>query len=183
MRKYPLLTLLPIILFTILLIVLTGALLRSHEDAGKFADHIGDAVPLTSLGSLPGDGKISQLSFNTKAWLGRPYMVNFFASWCIPCRAEHDSLMQLAAAKIAIVGIAYKDKPETVRAFLTKNGNPFTLIAADNKGHTAIDWGMTGVPETFIIDKDGFIRFHQTGPLTEAIVTQHILPLWRSLAP
>jgi cytochrome c biogenesis protein CcmG/thiol:disulfide interchange protein DsbE len=108
---------------------------------------------------------------------GRPIIVNFWASWCVPCRLEHSTLEALAARKgIALYGVDYKDKPENARAFLSELGNPFGKINQDQEGRVSIDWGVTGVPETFVIDSKGIIRVHYAGPLNDQVVEQLILP-------
>ena len=108
---------------------------------------------------------------------GRPIIVNFWASWCVPCRLEHSTLEALAARKgIALYGVDYKDKPENARAFLSELGNPFGKINQDQEGRVSIDWGVTGVPETFVIDGKGIIRVHYAGPLNDQVVEQLILP-------
>jgi cytochrome c biogenesis protein CcmG, thiol:disulfide interchange protein DsbE len=108
---------------------------------------------------------------------GRPIIVNFWASWCAPCRIEHSTLQALAARKgITLYGVDYKDKPEDGRAFLSELGNPFGKINEDRDGRVAIDWGVTGVPETFVIDSKGIIRVHYAGPLNDQVVERLILP-------
>lgn len=108
---------------------------------------------------------------------GRPIIVNFWASWCVPCRLEHSALQALAARKgITLYGVDYKDKPEDGRAFLSELGNPFGKINEDREGRVSIDWGVTGVPETFVIDSKGIIRVHYAGPLNDQVVEQLILP-------
>jgi cytochrome c biogenesis protein CcmG, thiol:disulfide interchange protein DsbE len=112
---------------------------------------------------------------------GQPTIVNFWASWCTPCREEHATLEALAAQKgIRLYGVAYKDDPEKSRAFLTELGNPFAKIDADHDGRTAIDWGVTGVPETFVVDGSGVIRVHYAGPLTEDVIAKEIMPALKS---
>lgn len=104
------------------------------------------------------------------------YVLNFFASWCPPCRIEHPQLMQLAQEhKIQLVGIAYKDTPKATRAFLQQYGNPYVATYSDPKGIGAIDYGLVGVPETFIV-KQGKIIYHFAGPITESILHAFILP-------
>ena len=108
---------------------------------------------------------------------GRPVIINFWASWCAPCRIEHSTLESLAARNgVTLYGVAYKDDPEKSRAFLTELGNPFGKIDTDRDGRVAIDWGVTGVPETFVVDGKGVIRVHYAGPLTEQLLQQLILP-------
>jgi cytochrome c biogenesis protein CcmG/thiol:disulfide interchange protein DsbE len=98
---------------------------------------------------------------------GKTTVVNVWASWCIPCRQEHPILMELSGdPSIRVVGINYKDNPENARRFLGALGNPFAAVGADENGRAAIDWGVYGVPETFVIAPDGTIRYKQIGPLT-----------------
>jgi cytochrome c biogenesis protein CcmG/thiol:disulfide interchange protein DsbE len=107
---------------------------------------------------------------------GKPVLVNFFASWCLPCKAEHATLAGLAASGVPLYGIAYKDKPENAQRFLTDLGDPYQKIGLDLDGRTAIDFGVYGVPETYILDRDGRIRFRYAGALTDAVLKTEILP-------
>ncbi|MFM2043580.1 MAG: hypothetical protein RLY86_2156 [Pseudomonadota bacterium] len=114
---------------------------------------------------------------------GQVQLVNVFASWCAPCRIEHPVLMRLAKEEgITIHGIAYKDKPEDSRRFLGMLGNPYGRIGLDLEGRAGIEWGITGVPETFIIDKDGRIRWRYQGPLGPTIVEGELMPMLRELS-
>ena len=114
---------------------------------------------------------------------GKPVLVNFFASWCVPCRAEHPVLMRLAREQgVTLYGIAYKNQPENAKAFLDELGNPFARVAQDVTGRTAIDFGLYGVPETYVIDGTGRIRFRQVGPLYPHVLDEQILPLLAELA-
>jgi cytochrome c biogenesis protein CcmG/thiol:disulfide interchange protein DsbE len=108
---------------------------------------------------------------------GHVSLVNVFASWCTPCRAEHAVLNALAQSKrVPIYGIDYKDKHDAALAWIGELGNPYTRIGADD-GRVGIDWGVYGVPETFIVDRNGRVRYKHVGPLTEADVARTILPL------
>ena len=118
-----------------------------------------------------------QSGFSSADLAGHVSLVNTFASWCAPCRAEHPVLNRLAHAKrVPIYGINYKDKAEVALAWIAELGNPYTRIGADD-GRVGIDWGVYGVPETFLVDRDGRIRYKHVGPLTQADVEQTILPL------
>lgn len=96
-----------------------------------------------------------------------PMLVNFFASWCAPCEIEHPVLMGLKGAKVRVVGVAYKDAPPNTQAFLTRMGDPFTTILVDRDGRAGVEFGVTGVPETYVIAKGGKVLAKHTGPLTE----------------
>jgi cytochrome c biogenesis protein CcmG, thiol:disulfide interchange protein DsbE len=110
-------------------------------------------------------------------------LVNVWASWCAPCREEHPLLMQLAHdPRIRLVGIGYKDSPENARRFLGAFGNPFATVGADLSGRTAIDWGVYGVPETFIVGPDGIVRYKHVGPLTQDSIRSELLPVIAALA-
>jgi cytochrome c biogenesis protein CcmG/thiol:disulfide interchange protein DsbE len=109
---------------------------------------------------------------------GHVSVVNFFASWCLPCRMEGAELMKLSGQSgFALYGVAYKDKPDASEGFLAATGNPFAAIVTDLQGLTGIDWGVTAAPETFVIDGKGVIRFkYNVGPLTPEVVQQQLLP-------
>jgi cytochrome c biogenesis protein CcmG/thiol:disulfide interchange protein DsbE len=108
---------------------------------------------------------------------GRPVIINFWASWCVPCRLEHSTLEALSRREgITLYGVDYKDEPEKARAFLSELGNPFGKINQDKDGRVAIDWGVTGVPETFVVDSKGIIRLHYAGPLTDEVLQRLVLP-------
>lgn len=95
-----------------------------------------------------------------------PILVNFFASWCAPCEVEHPQLMALKAQGVTVVGIAYKDAPANTQAFLTRLGDPFSLKLVDRDGRAGLEFGVTGVPETYLVGSDGVIIAKHTGPLT-----------------
>lgn len=97
-----------------------------------------------------------------------PVVLNFFASWCAPCEIEHPVLMGLRGQGIRVVGIAYKDAPPNTQAFLTRLGNPYATALVDRDGRAGVEFGVTGVPETYVIGRDGIVLAKHTGPLDEA---------------
>jgi cytochrome c biogenesis protein CcmG/thiol:disulfide interchange protein DsbE len=103
-------------------------------------------------------------------------LVNFWASWCGPCRAEHPYLSGLAEEGVPVIGINYKDAPAQAKGFLAEMGDPYTRIGADDTGRTALDWGIYGVPETFVIDADGKILLRFPGPLDPMTIEKRIRP-------
>jgi cytochrome c biogenesis protein CcmG/thiol:disulfide interchange protein DsbE len=114
---------------------------------------------------------------------GRPALVNVFASWCIPCRAEHPVFMRLAReGRVAVYGIAYKDRAADASNWLRSLGNPYAAIGHDESGRVAIDWGVYGVPETYVVDAAGNIRFRHVGALTPDVLERAIMPLLTRLA-
>ena len=113
---------------------------------------------------------------------GQVVLVNFFASWCVPCRAEHPVLMALKKRGIVpIYGINYKNKADEARGWLNELGDPYTRLGADENGRVGIDWGITGVPETFVVDGGGRIRYRQWGPIDGKALEEKILPVIRKL--
>ena len=107
------------------------------------------------------------------AYRGQPLLVNFFASWCAPCRAEAPALEHLSN-QISIIGIAYKDRPQDTLQFLEQYGNPFVAIGRDDDGRAGMEWGVYGVPETYLIDRSGQIKWRHAGPLTHDVITTQL---------
>ena len=107
---------------------------------------------------------------------GEVTLVNFWASWCPPCRAEHPKLLQMQAEGIAIVGVNFKDTESAATKYLRDDGNPFAAVGFDPQGRTAIDWGVTAPPETFIVGADGTVLFRYAGPLVGSDYEQRFLP-------
>lgn len=148
-----------------------------REQAGTFDPRgvpsmlIGKTVPHFTL---PGDPGFADTDLR-----GGTVLVNFFASWCVPCIEEAAVLMDLHRAGVRLFGIAYKDKPAATDAFLARRGNPFTRLGRDAPGRVAIDWGVTGVPETYLIDPSGTVRWRWTGAMTPAIVSTELQPMLR----
>ena len=116
----------------------------------------------------------NQAKLALDAYRGQPLLVNFFASWCAPCRAEAPALEHLSN-QIGIVGIAYKDRPQDIREFLQQYGNPFVEIARDDDGRAGMAWGVYGVPETYLIAPSGQIKWRHAGPLTRDVITTQLL--------
>ncbi|OYW93395.1 MAG: thiol:disulfide interchange protein [Caulobacterales bacterium 32-67-6] len=126
---------------------------------------VGQPIPETVLPMLTGDtAGPSNLDLKT-AGVGRPMLVNVFASWCAPCRIEHPKLLALKARGIAVVGVAYKDEPVATRVFLDELGDPYSMVLVDREGRAGLDLGISGVPETFAVDALGRITAKQSGPL------------------
>ncbi|WP_299967315.1 DsbE family thiol:disulfide interchange protein [uncultured Roseobacter sp.] len=107
---------------------------------------------------------------------GQVTLVNFWASWCPPCHAEHPKLLEMAAEGMPIIGVNFKDQERTASGYLEEDGNPFVGVAFDPQGRTAIDWGVTAPPETFILDADGTVLFRFAGPLLGSDYEQRFLP-------
>jgi len=113
---------------------------------------------------------------------GQVWLLNVWASWCVSCRVEHPILMQFSKSKLVpIVGLNYKDKPDEGIAWLKEHGNPYDVSVVDRDGRVGIDWGVYGVPETFVVDKAGVIRYKHIGPVDTAALESKILPLVREL--
>lgn len=139
---------------------------------------IGEKVPEFNLPAVQG----RTLGLSDTDLKGEVSLVNVFASWCTACRAEHPLLMNLAKQNIVPVhGLNYKDKPDDAQQWLDSLGDPYTRTGADIDGRVAIDWGVYGVPETFIVDKEGRIAYKQIGAITQKILDEKILPFIRKL--
>ncbi len=133
---------------------------------------------LPGIEAVPGGGP----GFASAAIRGEPALLNVFASWCAACPQEHPVLTQIAAEGVPVYGLAWKDKPSDSRGWLERWGNPYTAVAADEAGRTAIDLGVTGVPETFIVDKRGRVRYKQIGPISPQVWEATIKPLMAQLS-
>ncbi|MDE2166341.1 MAG: DsbE family thiol:disulfide interchange protein [Alphaproteobacteria bacterium] len=139
---------------------------------------IGKPVPLFSLPPV----KRRALGLSSADLKGQVSLVNVFASWCVACREEHPLLMRMKEEGVVpIHGLNYKDKPEDAARWLDTMGDPYARTGADLDGRVAIDWGVYGVPETYVIDRQGRIAFKQIGPITPEVVKEKILPLIEEL--
>lgn len=134
--------------------------------------------PFAVMPAPPGTGFSSADLRN----LPQPVLINFFASWCMPCHAEQPLLMRLKARGIAIWGIAYEDQDKAMAGFLATDGNPYVRLGADKTGRAAIAWGIDGVPESFLVDRAGVIRWHIGGPLSAETVARPLDRLLRKYA-
>lgn len=145
------------------------------------------AVPSPLVGRSAPDFSLPQLEdpqkvFSPKELRGKVWLLNFWASWCGGCQDEHPVLMQLAqSGAVPIYGIDYKDRRDEALTWLRRWGNPYPAIAVDESGRVGIDYGVYGVPETYVIDQAGVIRYKQIGPLDHDTVTRKLLPLVREL--
>ena len=144
-------------------------------------------VPSPLVGKPAPAFKLAQLhepqkQFAREDMLGQVWLLNVWASWCAPCREEIPILMRLAKTKsVPIVGFNYKDKPDQARALLKQFGDPYALSVVDADGRVGLDFGVYGVPETFVIDRHGVIRQKHIGPVTGEVLERKILPLVREL--
>jgi len=126
---------------------------------------------------LPGLDTRSAAFTSADLSAGHVTVLNVFASWCAPCRTETDQLAELAQLPgVALYGLTQKDKPAATRAFLDEVGNPFARIARDDDGRASIEWGVYGVPETYVVDGKGIIRLKYVGPLTDDVLKEQVMP-------
>ena len=162
----------PFLVFVILAIFLyVGLGLNPHEVPSPL---INKPAPAFTLAQLHDPAK--QLS--SQDMKGQVWLLNVWASWCVSCREEHPVLVELAKRNIVpIVGLDYKDKNEDGEAWLRNGGDPYTLVATDTDGRVGIDYGVYGVPESYVIDKQGVIRYKQIGAITHENLQEKILPL------
>jgi len=162
----------PLGVFLVLSAFLTmGLRLDPHDVPSPLVDK---PAPAFRLAQLHDPNKV----FTPADMLGRVWLLNIWASWCVSCRAEHRLLTALSrTAVVPIYGLAYKDTRENALAFLGSFGNPYVLSIQDMDGRTSIDYGVYGVPESYVIDKTGVIRFKQIGPITMDVVEEIILPM------
>jgi cytochrome c biogenesis protein CcmG/thiol:disulfide interchange protein DsbE len=168
--------LIPVGLFALLVILLgVGLKLDPREVPSPL---IGQAAPQFTLPAL----HTPEMTIGPQDMRGKVWMLNVWASWCVACRAEHPLLVQLArSGEIDIIGLNYKDENQAAVRWLLQHGDPYMVSAVDADGRVGIDWGVYGVPETFVIDQDGVIRYKHIGPITEQALAQKIMPLVREL--
>src|SRR5690242_4280088 len=167
---------LPLAVFAIIVAFLFVGLFRDPREVPS--PLIGKPVPSFSLAELHRpDQRLTGADMRGHVWL-----LNVWASWCVSCREEHPLLLQLAKSDVLpVYGLDYKDKQDQALAWLAQNGDPYTASIVDADGRVGIDYGVYGVPETFLIDKQGIIRYKQIGPLTVQSLKDKILPLAKEL--
>ncbi|RWA77874.1 DsbE family thiol:disulfide interchange protein [Mesorhizobium sp.] len=166
--------LLPLLVFLGLAGLFLSQLLSGRDVSEIPSALIGLPAPQTNLPPLEGS---NLPGLDSKAFAGKVTLVNVFASWCAPCREEHPVLLALAQDKrFTLAALNYKDEPENARRFLGDLGNPYQAIGVDPAGRAAIDWGVYGVPETFVVGKDGKIAYKHVGPLTPESARDLLLP-------
>lgn len=166
---------LPIIFIAAIIVFLIALQKDPREIPSPF---VGKPAPTFSLISLYDD----KLVVDNNSLLNQVSLVNVFASWCTACYQEHPLLFDLNNSNnIQLVGLNYKDASEDAKAWLEKLGNPYDVIAYDFKGRTGIDWGVYGVPETFVIDKKGIVRYKHIGPITQDDIQSKLIPLINQL--
>ena len=167
----------PLGLFVLLVAFLAMGLSRDpHEVPSPL---INKPAPTFQLPQLHQPAK----TFSAQEMRGKVWLLNVWASWCVSCREEHPLLMELArSGLLPLYGLNYKDKREDALSWLNEFGDPYLLSAADIEGRVAIDYGVYGAPETYLIDREGVIRFKQVGPITTELLQQKILPLAKELS-
>jgi cytochrome c biogenesis protein CcmG/thiol:disulfide interchange protein DsbE len=164
--------LIPLLLFVVLVGFLAVGLNRDpHEVPSPL---INKSAPAFEIAQLEQPNK----TFSPASMKGQVWILNVWASWCVACREEHPVLVDLAKSEVApVIGLDYKDKREDALAMLARQGNPYLLSAYDANGRVGIDYGVYGVPETYVIDRAGVIRFKHIGPITSQILNKKIYPL------
>ena len=170
---------LPLIVFIALAAIFMKQLLVGGNTREIPSVLIGKPAPEINLPQLDGlknaEGPVP--GFSKSSLVGKVSVVNVWASWCAPCRAEHPYIMELARdERIQVVGLNYKDQNANALRFLAQLGNPFAAVGIDQRGSAAIDWGVYGIPETFIVDAKGIVRYKQIGPLSGTSYREKFLP-------
>jgi cytochrome c biogenesis protein CcmG/thiol:disulfide interchange protein DsbE len=168
--------LVPLAVFAVLVVFLWVGLSRDpHEVPSPL---VGQPAPAFSLVQLADPSK----KLGPADMKGQVWLLNVWASWCVSCRVEHPLLVQLGKANIVpVIGLNYKDTTDLGKAWLADHGDPYQVSVVDADGRVGIDWGVYGVPETFVVDKSGVIRYKQIGPITPESLQEKILPLVREL--
>jgi cytochrome c biogenesis protein CcmG/thiol:disulfide interchange protein DsbE len=179
-RGLPVMALLPLVVFVLLSALFLFQLMSGKDTSEVPSALINKPAPDFALPPVPelvGRDGAPMPGVSRADLIGKVSVVNVFASWCAPCRQEHPLLEELArSGKAQLIGINYKDKPENARRFLGTLGNPYDRVGADEAGRAAIDWGVYGVPETYVVDRAGTIRYKFIGPLSAESYRDVFLP-------
>lgn len=173
---------LPLAVFAALTVLLFIGVMRSGDDNRE-------AIPSPLIGkpaptfSLP-DFRDPERMIGNADLLGQPYLLNVWASWCPACRLEHPIITDLARRGVVrVVGYNYKDEPADAARWLQQFGDPYDLIIVDRPGRRAIDWGIYGAPESFLVDAEGIVRYKHVGPVTYDVVDKELLPRLQAMQP
>lgn len=172
--------LIPLLAFAALAVLLgVGVMMNSGKDTS--------AIPSPLVGKMAPDFALPVLDepdriITRDDLLGEPYLLNVWGSWCPACRDEHPVITELAeSGRIRVIGYDYKDEADDARRWLQQFGNPYALVITDVEGRAALDWGIYGAPESFLVDAQGLIRWKFVGPLTPEVVQTQLLPVLESL--
>lgn len=138
---------------------------------------INKKAPELTLPLLSIDNEQESSYFSLRQMQGKVWLLNVWASWCQACQIEHAVIMDIAASGVAVIGLDYKDGPSQGRAWLKQYGNPYQRVLSDVSGRAAIDWGVYGAPETFVIDAKGMIRYKHVGPITQTLWRDTLQPI------
>ncbi|MCB2052950.1 MAG: DsbE family thiol:disulfide interchange protein [Geminicoccaceae bacterium] len=182
MKKH-LLYVVPVIVFVAIAAFLAVGLTRDPQKLpSALLDKPVPAFSLPPLAGRAGDAPVDTLGLSDEdLGKGEVTLVNVFASWCVPCRVEHPLITELAEEGVTVHGINYKDAPADAVGWLERLGDPYARIGADENGRAGIEWGVYGVPETFIVDQKGTIVFKQVGPIQERDLEETIRPILEHL--
>lgn len=177
-RKFPVLALLPLVVFLGIMGAMGYQLLFGTDPRIVPSALIGDAVPEIVLPAL----KTDKPGFGPNDFGGEPILVNVWASWCVPCRAEHPLITRLAQDQgITVYGLNSKDQREDAIGWLEELGDPYAKIGFDPDGRAGIDWGVYGYPETFLVNQDGEVIYKYVGPVTPRVIENEFMPRIQAL--
>ena len=173
----------PLVIFALIVGLLAVTIIRiglgTYDPREVPSPLINKPAPAFQLRQLQDPTK----SFSAQEMRGKVWLLNVWASWCVSCREEHPLLVELSrSGALPIYGLDYKDKREDALGWLGDLGNPYITSASDTDGRVGIDYGVYGVPESYLIDRDGIIRFKQIGPVTKEVLKEKILPMYRELS-
>ena len=160
-------------------LLLAGVLMNSGKDTSAIASPlIGKPVPVFSLPVLGEPGRLVR----DADLRGKPYLLNVWGSWCVNCRDEHPQILALQkSGRIHVVGYNYKDSPEEAQRWLQSFGNPYDLVIADEEGRVALDFGIYGAPESYLVDAQGLIRWKHVGPITDEVLKSEMEPVFAQI--